>query len=42
MGIMSTYYGHNNGHNPVYNAHKNVGVYYTQQNIVHYWLEFIS
>ena len=32
MGIMITYHGYNNGHNnPVSNAHKNMGVYYTWQ-----------
>ena len=31
MGMMSTYHGHNN---PVYNAHKNGGTPYTQQNSV--------
>ena len=32
MGIMIIYYGYNNGSNdPVYNAHKNVGVRYTWQ-----------
>ena len=31
MGIMITYHGYNNGHNnPVCNAHKNMGVHYTQ------------
>ena len=35
MGIMITYYGYNNGYNnPVYNVHKNVGAYYTRQNMV--------
>ena len=29
MGIMITYHGH-----PMYNAHQNVGVHYTQQNMV--------
>ena len=31
MGIMTTYHGYNN---PVYNAHKNVGVHGTWQNMV--------
>ena len=34
MGIKITYQEYNNGYKPLYNAHKNVGVYYTQQNMV--------
>ena len=35
MGIMITYHGYNNRYNnSVYNAHKNVGTHYTQQNVV--------
>ena len=35
MGIMITYHGYDNGHNnPMYNAHKNVGIRYTWQNMV--------
>ena len=35
MGIMITYHGYNNGNNnPIYNAHKNVDMHYTWQNIV--------
>ena len=33
--IMLTYHGYNN-------AHKNVGVHYTQQNMVYYMYQFIS
>ena len=37
MGIMITYHGYNNGHdNPMYNAHKTVGIHYTWQNMVHH------
>ena len=32
MGIMITHHGYDNGHNPVYNAHKNVGEHYPWQN----------
>ena len=35
MGIMTTYHGSNNEYNnPMYNAHKNVGAHYMQQNMV--------
>ena len=35
MHIMTTYHGYNNGYNtPVYNAPKNVGAHYPQQNTV--------
>ena len=32
MGIMITCHGYNN---PMYNAHKNVGAHYEQQNMVY-------
>ena len=41
MDIMNTYYGSTDGYNnPMYNTHKNVGAYYTQQNTVSSTMKF--